>query len=85
MNDSSAGSAVLGVVFGLAGIGVGILLLLLGRELVTWYWKVNEAVARLTMIEGVLRNIDKNLIVMADMAQQPSRPAPTDQQWGAKP
>lgn len=47
-------------------VGVGILALLIGREIVCWYWKVNTALDQLVRLEQVLRNIDKNLIVLTD-------------------
>lgn len=57
-----------------------VVLLLIGRELVTWYWKVNEALSRLAMIEGVLRSIDKNITGIAQIAHvqhQAAAPPPS--------
>lgn len=47
-------------------LGATLLVMLIGREIVCWYWKVNTALEQLVRLEQVLRNIDKNLIVVAD-------------------
>lgn len=80
------GHALVGVLLGLV---VLLVVMLVGREIVTWYWKVNEAITRLEMIEGVLRNIDKNLIIIAAMAHPPApvaasvnQPHAEQQKWG---
>lgn len=57
----------LGIVF---VVGISLLALLIGREIVCWYWKVNTALEQLVRLEQVLRNIDKNLIAVTDRAQQ---------------
>jgi hypothetical protein len=44
----------LGLVF---VVGVALLLLLLGREIVCWYWKVNATLDQLVRLEEVLREI----------------------------
>jgi hypothetical protein len=43
----------------------GIVVLLISRESVCWYWKVNAALDALTRVEAVLRNIDQNLVTLA--------------------
>lgn len=48
---------------------VAFLVLLLGRELVAWYLKVNESLERLERLEAVLRNIDKNISTMTDNSE----------------
>lgn len=64
------GQMAMGVVFAVGGFVVTILVMLLGRELLTWYWKVNATLEQLVAMQAVLRNIDKNLIVVADLAQE---------------
>lgn len=74
------GQSVAGVLFMGMGVVVLFMLLLLGRELVTWYWKVNEGLERLRLIESCLRNIDSNLIIAVQVMQQPTpRPIPRDE------
>lgn len=73
------GQSVVRVLFGVGAIGVGFVVLLIGRELVTWYWKVNEGLEQLGRLESVLRNIDKNLIVLTDNSERPQRPIPRDE------
>lgn len=59
-------------------VGVSILLMLLGREIVCWYWKVNTALTHLAQLETVLRNIDQNLVtfmrVRAEKQAESSQP-----------
>lgn len=66
------------VVVLIVAVVVGLVALLIGREIVTWYWKVNATLDQLVQIEQVLRNIDKNLIVLADNSERP-RPVPRDE------
>lgn len=47
-------------------VAVSLAVLLIGREIVCWYWKVNTALDQLARLESVLRNMDKNLVVLAD-------------------
>jgi hypothetical protein len=47
-------------------VGFAALVLLIGREVVCWYWKVNATLEQLARLESVLRNIDKNLLVLAE-------------------
>lgn len=42
-------------------LGVSVLVLLIAREIVCWYWKVNATLAQLARLEAVLRNIDHSL------------------------
>lgn len=56
-------------------VGVAALVLLIGREIVCWYWKVNATIEQLVRLESVLRNIDKNLILLADNSEQARTPA----------
>ncbi len=58
---------------------VGALVLLIGRELVCWYWKVNAVLDQGARLEAVLRNIDANLVTLTDLARmRQARPVPND-------
>lgn len=57
------------LVQGMVGLVVGLVVLivvmLIGREIVCWYWKFNAALDQLSRLEGVLRNIDQNLVTLS--------------------
>ncbi len=55
--------AIGGLAGGIGVLCVGILLVLIGREIVCWYWKVNAAMV-------LLKNIDNNLSFLAIEARK---------------
>jgi hypothetical protein len=64
------GNPVVGVLLFVGLLGAAVAVLLVGREVVTWYWKVNEAITTMERMEAVLRNIDKNLVVLTDNSER---------------
>lgn len=49
-------------------LGIALIVLLIGREIVCWYWKINAALDQFERLEAVLRNIDRNVLVIAQAA-----------------
>lgn len=56
-------------------VGLSLLVLLIGREIVCWYWKVNAALDQASRLEALLRNIDQNILVIAQRAERSQPPA----------
>jgi hypothetical protein len=56
-------------------VGLSILVLLVGRELVCWYWKINAALEQLVRLEELLRSINQNIVVAAKQAERTQPPA----------
>lgn len=49
------------LLFDLAGLVACIIVFLVLREVLCWYWKINETLTALKDMQAVLRNIDRNI------------------------
>lgn len=49
----------------IVGVAVGILILFIGREFVTWYWKINELIGKTDDQTKILKAIHQELTVIS--------------------
>ena len=48
-----------------AGLSILFLLMLIGREVACWYWKINRAIALLASLDQTATRIEQLLVYMA--------------------
>jgi len=74
MNAESAAAAIGGLVGLVFGVGIFIVIMLLAREIVCWYWKVNQGLRLLESIDARLARLAPADVAAASPPATPGAP-----------